>query len=70
MEGRSCNGKNVDGNGVGSMFYGDEGSMLIAGGNAYTIFDLKSNIVTSVTDDQKVDPQNNIFANTYVKKGA
>jgi hypothetical protein len=57
-EGRSCNGKNVDGYGVGSMFYGDEGSMLIAGGNGYTIFDLKSNIVESVIDDQKVDPQN------------
>jgi predicted dehydrogenase len=59
-EGRSCNGKNVDGNQVGSMFYGEKGSMLIAGGNAYTIFDLKSNVVETVTDARKVDPQNTV----------
>ena len=59
-EGRSCNGKNVDGHGVGSMFYGDEGSMLIAGGNAYTIYDLKSNIVETVSDAEKVDPKNTV----------
>ena len=59
-EGRSCNGKNVDGHGVGSMFYGDEGSMLIAGGNGYTIYDLKSNIVETVSDAEKVDPKNTV----------
>ena len=59
-EGRSCNGKNVDGHGVGSMFYGDEGSMLIAGGNGYTIYDLKSNIVETVSDAEKVDPTNTV----------
>ncbi len=59
-EGRSCNGKDVDGQGVGSMFYGEEGSMLIAGGNGYTIYDLKGNIVESVSDDEKVDPTNRV----------
>lgn len=59
-EGRSCNGKNVDGHGVGTMFYGDEGSMLIAGGNGYTIYDLKSNIVETVSDAEKVDPKNTV----------
>ncbi len=59
-EGRSCNGKDVDGVGVGSMFYGEEGSMLIAGGNAYTIYDLKGNIVETVSDAEKVDPQNTV----------
>ena len=57
-EGRSCNGKNIEGTGVGAMFYGTEGSMLIPSGNSYTIFDLNSKIVDSVTDDQKVDPMN------------
>jgi predicted dehydrogenase len=59
-EGRSCNGKDVDGVGVGSMFYGEEGSMLMAGGNAYTIYDLKGNIVDSVSDAEKVDPTNRV----------
>jgi hypothetical protein len=59
-EGRSCNGKDVDGHGVGSMFYGEEGSMLIAGGNAYTIYDLKGNIVENVSDAEKVDPTNRV----------
>ncbi len=59
-EGRSCNGKSVDGKGVGSMFYGDQGSMLIAGGNAYTIYDLKDNIVETVSDAEKVDPTNRV----------
>jgi predicted dehydrogenase len=59
-EGRSCNGKDVDGQGVGSMFYGEKGSMLIAGGNGYTIYDLKGNIVESVSDDEKVDPTNRV----------
>ena len=57
-EGRSCNGKSIEGTGVGAMFYGTKGSMLIPSGNSYTIFDLNSNIVESVTDDQKVDPMN------------
>ena len=59
-EGRSCNGKSTDGHGVGSMFYGEEGSMLIAGGNAYTIYDLKSNVVETVSDSEKVDPTNTV----------
>ena len=39
------------------MFYGENGSMLIPGGNSYTIFDLKSNVVKHVKDDQKIDPR-------------
>ena len=57
-EGRSCNGKDVDGHGVGSMFYGEEGSILIAGGNAYTIYDIKGSIIENISDDEKVDPRN------------
>ena len=56
-EGRSCNGKNIEGSSVGVMFYGEKGSMLIPGGNSYTIFDLKSNVVKHVKDDQKIDPR-------------
>jgi len=56
-EGRSCNGKNIEGSAVGVMFYGENGSILIPGGNSYTIFDLKSNVVKHVKDDQKIDPR-------------
>lgn len=47
-EGRSCNPQAIEGASVGVMFYGENGSMLITGGNAYTIFDLKNKIVKEV----------------------
>jgi predicted dehydrogenase len=55
-EGRSCNGKNIEGSAVGVMFYGEKGSILIPGGNSYTMFDLDSNITKHVKDDQEIDP--------------
>ena len=56
-EGRSCNGKYIEGTSVGVMFYGEKGSLLIPSGNAYTIFDLQSKIVKEVKDEQKIDPR-------------
>ena len=56
-EGRSCNGKNIEGSSVGVMFYGENGSMLIPGGNSYTIFDLDSKVVKHVADEQEIDPR-------------
>lgn len=57
-EGRSCNGKNMEGSSVGVMFYGENGSMLIPGGNSYTIFDLDNKVVKEVMDQTKIDPRN------------
>ncbi len=57
-EGRSCNGKNIAGSSVGVMFYGENGSMLIPGGNSYTIYDLKGEIVKEVLDNTVIDPRN------------
>ncbi|NOY97228.1 MAG: Gfo/Idh/MocA family oxidoreductase [Chlorobi bacterium] len=57
-EGRSCNGKPIEGSSVGALFYGEEGSLLLAGGNTYKIFDLKGNVVKEVKDDFKVDARN------------
>lgn len=57
-EGRSCNGKPIEGSSVGALFYGEEGSLLLTGGNTYKIFDLKGNIVKEVKDDFKVDARN------------
>lgn len=57
-EGRSCNGKTVEGSSVGVMFYGEKGSMLIGGGNAYTIYDLDNKVVKEVKNDQTIDARN------------
>lgn len=50
-EGRSCNGKSIEGSPVGVIFYGETGSLLIESGNAYKIFDLKSKLVKEVKND-------------------
>ncbi|SRR5699024_5475469 len=54
-EGRSCNGMKTEGSTVGVIFYGEKGSLQIDGGNAYKIYDLKSNVVKEVKNDVKVD---------------
>ncbi len=57
-EGRSCNGKKIEGSSVGALFYGEEGSLLIGGGNSYRVFDLKGNILKDIKTEQKIDPRN------------
>lgn len=57
-EGRSCNGKFIEGSSVGAIFYGEKGSMLMNGGNGYTIYDLSNKIVKEVKMDQKIDALN------------
>ena len=49
-EGRSCNGRHVEGESVGVQFFGENGTMLIESGNAYSIFDLKNKLVKEVKD--------------------
>lgn len=56
-EGRSCNGRTVEGNSVGVIFYGEKGSLLIDG-NAYTIFDLDNKVVKEVKNQAIIDPRN------------
>jgi predicted dehydrogenase len=55
-EGRSCNGKDIEGASVGCIFYGDTGSMFIDG-NGYTIYDLDSKVIKQVKDET-VDARN------------
>ena len=57
-EGRSCNGKEIEGSSVGVMFYGEKGSMLIPGGDSYTLFDLDGAIVKEVKPKMAIDPRN------------
>ena len=57
-EGRSCNGRNIEGSSVGVVFYGEEGSIMIPGGNEYKIYDLKNNLVKEVKHTREIDPTN------------
>ena len=57
-EGRSCNGRSVEGNSVGVIFYGENGSLLIESGNSYKIYDLKNALVKEVKNDRTVDARN------------
>lgn len=54
-EGRSCNGRTIEGTGAGVMFYGESGSMLLDGENSYKIFDLKNNVIKEVGSEVEVD---------------
>ncbi|MCE4563452.1 Gfo/Idh/MocA family oxidoreductase [Maribellus sp. CM-23] len=57
-EGRSCNARSIEGSSVGAMFYGDKGSLLITGGNGYTVYDLAGKEISKVEDKEKIDPRN------------
>jgi predicted dehydrogenase len=57
-EGRSCNGRSIEGDSVGVIFYGDNGSLLIESGNSYKIYDLKNNLVKEVKQTEAVDAHN------------
>lgn len=57
-EGRSCNPRTIEGTSVGAMFYGENGSLLIGGGNGYTVFDLDGKEIKKMEDQEKIDPRN------------
>ncbi|CAM4370642.1 Gfo/Idh/MocA family protein [Zobellia nedashkovskayae] len=53
-EGRSCNGRSVEGSTVGVIFYGETGSLVIESGNSYKVYDLDNNLVKAVDDNRKI----------------
>lgn len=57
-EGRSCNSVSNEGQSVGVIFYGENGSMQIESGNSYKVFDLKNNLVKEVKNNFEIDPRN------------
>lgn len=57
-EGRSCNGKSVEGQSAGVIFYGENGSLLIESGNAYKVFDLKNELVKERKAEKNIDARN------------
>jgi len=50
-EGRSCNARSVEGEGVGCAFYGEKGTLVIGGGNSYKIYDLKNKLIKDVKSE-------------------
>lgn len=56
-EGRSCNGRNIEGAGVGIIFYGDKGSMMVDG-NGYSVYTLENKLVKEVKDKEVVESRN------------
>ena len=57
-EGRSCNGRSVEGGSVGVMFYGENGSMVIEGGNSYKVYDLNNKLLKEVNGSRKIGTGN------------
>lgn len=50
-EGRSCNGRTIEGASVGVIFYGENGALQIGGGNTYQVYDLKNELVKDVKNE-------------------
>jgi predicted dehydrogenase len=59
-EGRSCNGRNIEGASVGVAFYGEQGTVVIDGGNSYKIYDLKNKLLKDVKNDFSIDSRNTV----------
>ncbi|HNR08004.1 MAG TPA: Gfo/Idh/MocA family oxidoreductase [Saprospiraceae bacterium] len=56
-EGRSCNGRHIEGSSVGVIFYGETGALMIPSGNEYRVYDLKNKLVKEKKDSRPVDPR-------------
>jgi predicted dehydrogenase len=54
-EGRSCNNYPIEGSGRGAIFYGEKGTVVTTGDNAYTVYDIKNKIIKEVKDEVKTD---------------
>ena len=57
-EGRSCNGRPVEGSGRGVVFYGTDGSMFTDGGNKFQIFDKNHKLVDEIKEGEDIDVLN------------
>lgn len=57
-EGRSCNGRTIEGTSVGVVFYGETGSLQIDAGNTYRHYDLENKLVKEVKNEFVVDARN------------
>jgi predicted dehydrogenase len=59
-ESRSCNNYSVEGAGRGVIFYGDNGTLVTKGGNAYTVYDPSNKVVKDITEQNNSDKTNTV----------
>lgn len=57
-EGLSCNGRPYEGSSVGVIFSGENGSLKIDSGNAYSVFDLKGKLIKEVNSKTTLNAHN------------
>lgn len=57
-EGVSCNGRPIEGSMVGVIFSGENGSLRIDAGNAYSVFDINGELIKEVKADTIIDSRN------------
>jgi predicted dehydrogenase len=57
-EGLSCNNRPIEGSSVGVIFSGDTGSLRIDSGDAYSVFDIKGQLVKEVKSQTAIDARN------------
>ena len=55
-EGRSCNGRSIEDSSAGASFYGEKGTLVIGGGNAYKIYDLQNKIIKDIASNLEFKP--------------
>lgn len=60
FESRSCNGRYIEGSSVGASFYGEKGTLVLEGRNAYKIYDLKNKLLKEVKNDFAIDTRNTV----------
>lgn len=61
-EGRSCNGRHIEGASVGAILYGETGTLEleVAGGNSYRLYDLNNKLIKEVKNNISVDARNTV----------
>ena len=57
-EGLSCNSRPIEGSGVGVIFCGENGSLRIDGGNAYSVLDISGKLIKEVSSKTQIDSRN------------
>lgn len=57
-EGVSCNGRPIEGSMVGVVFAGENGSLRIDAGNAYTVYDIQGKVIKDVKAETAIDSRN------------
>lgn len=57
-EGHSCNNYQTEGSSRGVIFYGENGTLVMPGGNSYKIYDFDNKLIKEATDENPIDGTN------------